>query len=59
VCSKSERIEKIDVDWDLDGGVLVELVDKYYVEDGICKSDLYDMINEYRKLLGLTYEEIE
>jgi len=49
-------IEKIDIDRDVDGEDLVELIDKYYIEDGICKSDLYDLINDYRKLLGLTYE---
>ena len=46
----------ISIDTELNNDDLEELVDKYYIEDGICKSDLYDLINEYRKLLGLSYE---
>lgn len=28
-----------------------QLADKYYAEDAMCKSDLYDLMDEYDKLL--------
>ena len=30
---------------------IYELVDKYYAEDAMCKSDLFDLLNDYDKLL--------
>jgi hypothetical protein len=36
-----------------------ELVDKYYVEDAMCKSDLYNMLNEYDKRINSIESETE
>ena len=46
----------IPIDKDITEEQEEELLDKYWIEDNMCRSNLSDLLNEYRKLLGLDYD---